>query len=105
MTNQTWQRRFLLKRYSVGMCLDLVFVSIFDILCVVGGAQLACCILSWLHTVVDLARARSDRLRLRANVVTCAVTIHRQVTSPGWPSRLVGVVRSCVLSLRIEGTR
>ena len=25
------------------MCLDLVFVSIFDLLCVVGGARLACC--------------------------------------------------------------
>ena len=32
------------------MCLDLVFVSIFDFLCVVGEARPDCCKLSRLHT-------------------------------------------------------
>ena len=46
--NHRAQRRFLLNRYSSGMCLDLVFVSISDFLWIVGGGRLACC--HWLHT-------------------------------------------------------
>ena len=45
------------------MCLCLAFVSIFDFLCVVGGAGRAYCNLSWPHAVVVLARDRSCHLR------------------------------------------
>ena len=56
-----WQRRCLLNRLSVGMCLDQVIASKFDVLCVVGGARLASCNRRWLPTAaVVLARAWSD---------------------------------------------
>ena len=79
-------KRDLVAFCSTGILLGcvsiLVFVSNFDILCVVGGARLAFCNLRWLHAVVVLARARSDHLpsvvgfSARANVVTCAVKTH-----------------------------
>ena len=36
--------------FLLGRCLYVVFDSIFDLLCVVRGARLACCNFSWLHT-------------------------------------------------------
>ena len=42
------------------MCLDLVFVTMFDFLCVGGGGRLACCYPQQAaHAVVVLVRARS----------------------------------------------
>ena len=40
-----------------------VFVSIFNFLCDVDGARLACCNLSWPQAMAFIGRARSDHLR------------------------------------------
>ena len=39
-----------METLSMSISIGVVFVSIFDSLCVVGGARLACCSVSWLHT-------------------------------------------------------
>ena len=48
----------------------------------------ACCCLSWLPI-------RSSTLRGRCPSALANVVAYRQVTHPGWPSRLLDVVRSC----------
>ena len=65
----------LFARFPCGMCLDLVFVSIFDFLCVVGGARLAGCT-SGGGSRSCLTRSPMFRGRCssaRANGATCAV--------------------------------
>ena len=61
--------------------LDVVLVSMFAFLCAVGGARLACCNFSWLHTqwwfsLVPDAIIRGQCALARANVVTCGVKTH-----------------------------
>ena len=75
------------------MCLDRVFVSIFDFLCVVGGgrrlaATPAGCTRGGSRSCPIQSTLRGRCSSERANVLTCAVKIHRQVTPPGWSSRL-----------------